>query len=263
MGVHTVQNHPDAAAVGLTAQFGKVLFRTQHGVGGLVIAGVVAVAGKALGNGVQVDKVHAQPRDIVHFLGDTPEISTEKVVVQHFSVLRGLPVHVLCPAFVHGVGGQLAGKVAVAGFVEAVGEDLIDGSALGPVRGVEIRRDAADLPQVPGLHVGVVPLLEQAETTAGVIDIVVVEVKAGVGDGKHAAPYLIGPFHRLLRQADVLGVGFAVLIFEQQRYCCGSYRAGDVDIHTALLAGRQGSEGGFILGKLAVVQNSHGSLLGV
>ena len=105
MGVHAVQNHPDAPAVSLTAQLSKILLGAQHRVRRFVVAGVVAVAGEALGNGIQIDETHPKARDIVHFFGDSPEIAAEKVVIQHLSVFCWLPLHVLVPAFVDSIGG--------------------------------------------------------------------------------------------------------------------------------------------------------------
>ena len=137
--------------------------------------------------------------------------------------------------------------------MKTVGEDLIDGCAPGPVRGVEVRRNTADLPQITGLHVGIVALLEQPEAAVGIIDIEIVEVQAGAGNGKFAAPDLIGTLNGLLCEANVLCAGFAVLVFEQQRHRRGPDSAGNVDMHGAHLTGGQGAEGGLILGKLAVV----------
>ena len=162
-----------------------------------------------------------------------------------------------------GVGGQLPGGVAVSRLVEAVREDLIDGGAFCPVRGVEIRRDAADLPQRAILHVGIVALLEQPEAAVGLEDIEIVEVQPGMGNGEVTAPDLVGALDGLLFQRDVLSAGLAVLVFEQQRHGGGTHGAGNMDMHGAHLPGGQGAEGGLILGKLAVVQNSHSSLLDV
>ena len=59
MGVHAVQNHLDAPLVGSVAHGGEVCLRAQHGVRGLVIAGVIAVAGKAFADGIQVKNIDA------------------------------------------------------------------------------------------------------------------------------------------------------------------------------------------------------------
>ena len=52
MGIDPVQNHPNAVGMGAAAQGGKVRLGAQHGVRGLVVAGIVAVGGKALADGV-------------------------------------------------------------------------------------------------------------------------------------------------------------------------------------------------------------------
>ena len=82
-----------------------------------------------------------------------------------------------------------------------------------------------------------------------------------MGNGKVSAPDLVGALDGLLCQVDILGAGFAVLVFEKQGHRGGLNGAGDVDMHAANLTGGQRAEGGLILGKLAVVQNSHGNLL--
>ena len=143
VGIHAVQNDPDAPFVGSIAEGGKIRLGAEKGVGGLVVAGVVAVAGKALGNGIQVENGDAETGNIVHFFGNAPEIAAEKVVVQHLPVGSGLPVHLVVPVFMDGVGFQLPGHIGFAAGVEAVGEDLIDGRALRPVRGGEVGGDAA------------------------------------------------------------------------------------------------------------------------
>ena len=52
VGIHTIQNDFDAALMGSITHGLEVCNGTQHGVGGLIVTGIVAVAGKTLGNGV-------------------------------------------------------------------------------------------------------------------------------------------------------------------------------------------------------------------
>ena len=204
VGIHAVQNDPDAPGVGRVAEGGKIRLGAEKGVGGLVVAGVVAVAGKALGNGVQVENGNAETGNIVHFLSDAPEIATEKVVVQHLPIGGRLPVHFVVPVFVDGVGLQLPGHIGPSAGVKTVGENLIDGCALRPVRGGEVGGDAAQLPEIPGFHVGVVPLLEQAEAAALCIDDEIVEKQAGAGDGKLPLKNVIRALFHLECQNGVL-----------------------------------------------------------
>ena len=162
------------------------------------------MAGKALGNGVQVENGNAKIGNIVHFLSDAPEIAAEKVVVQHLPIGGGLPVHFVVPVFVDGVGFQLPGHIGPSAGVKTVGENLIDGCALRPVRGGEVGGDAAQLPEIPGFHVGVVPLLEQAEAAALCIDDEIVEKQAGAGDGKLPLKNVIRALFHLECQNGVL-----------------------------------------------------------
>ena len=134
------------------------------------------MAGKALANGVQVQDGGPQPRDIVKLFRNAPEIAAEKVVIQDGAVLLRLPGNLLIPILVDGVGSELAGKVRAAGLREPVRENLVDHRPPGPVRGIVPLRDAADRPQVPGLHIGIVPLLKQTEAAGVVVDDKIVEV---------------------------------------------------------------------------------------
>ena len=109
VGEYPIQNHPDAPVVGSLAHGGKILLGAQHGVGGFVITGVVAVRRKALGNGVQIQNGGAQTGDIVHFFCDAPEIAAVEIVVQDNALAGGLPVDIFVPVLVDGVRLQLAG----------------------------------------------------------------------------------------------------------------------------------------------------------
>ena len=87
----------------------EVCHRTQHGVGSLVVAGVVAVGGEALGHGIQVENGSAKGCDIVHLLGDALEVAAVEVVIQHQTFGSRPPVHLVVPVAVNGVGFQFAG----------------------------------------------------------------------------------------------------------------------------------------------------------
>ena len=147
--------------------------------------------------------------------------------------------------------------------METVGENLIDGSTFRPVRGLKIGRDAADLPQVAGLHIGIIPLLEQPEAAVGVEDAEVIKVQAGLGNGKFTAPDLVRTLMLLQCQGNLLGHSGAVVPGQQTYHPGGADAGRDVNIQGADLLRGQCTEGGLVLGKLAVVEDSHGSLLGI
>ena len=63
--------------------------------------------------------------------------------------------------------------------METVGEDLINNAALCPVGGSEVSGNTAELPHVAGFHIGVITLLEQAETAKGLGNKEIVEVLKG------------------------------------------------------------------------------------
>ena len=157
---------------------------------------------------------------------------------------------------------MLTGQVTFAGFVEPVGEDLVNGCAFGPVGGVEVLGDAADLPQVAGFHIGIVTLLKQAETTVVGVDEEVIEIQSGMGNGEFTAPDFVCTLLILAQQRDDLGSGGAVIIAQDTGHLGGHNRGGNVDVQRTDLIGGQCAEGGLILGQLAVIEDSHGSLLG-
>ena len=159
------------------------------------------------------------------------------------------------------IGRQLSGEIAVTGLPEPVREDLINGGALGPVGGMEVRGDAADLPQVAGLHIAVVTLLEQPEAAVPGGDIEIVEEQTRMGEGKFAAPDLIGGCGDLLHKGDLLEGGGAVIAFQDADHLPGVYGDGNMDIQRAGFIGNQRTEGLFVHGRFAVIKDSHGSLL--
>ena len=260
VGVDPVQDHPNPPVVGRPAQGGEIGLGAQHGVRGLVVAGVIAVGGEALADGVQVQQCDPQLGKVGQLLGDAPEIAAVEIVVQHQTLGGGLPVHLLVPVVMQNVGLELAGKVRPPGGVEPVGEHLVDGGTLGPVRGGEVLGDAAQLPQVPGLHIGVVPLFVQPEGALPVVDAEEVEEQAREGEGEAPLENIVGAL--LHFEAQVEGtVGGVVLVQQLQLHPGCVNRGGNVDCNGTRLPRRQGSEGRFELGVLAVVENSHRWLL--
>ena len=218
------------------------------------------MGGKALGNRVQVENGGAETGDIVHFLGNALEVAAVEVVVQDLPFGGGPPVHFLVPGLVDGVGFQLAGEVAVPGFMEPVGEDLVNGSTLSPVRGVEVRRNTAELPRFAGLHIGVVPFLEQPKAAVGGIDIEIVEVKSGVREGKLTAEDMVGTFALSQGQSNIPGVA-PVFVVEDADDTGGLDCGGNVDMECTGLVRHQGTEGVLVHGLFAIVKDPHGNLL--
>ena len=260
VGIHAVQNHPDTVFMGSLAHGLKILQSAQHGVGVPVVAGIIAVVGIGLADGVEVDEPYPQRGNIVHLLCDAPEISAVKIIVLNNALLIRLPVDILVPVPVQDIGFQFSGEIRAAGFAEAVWENLVDHRALGPVRCVEGLRYAAQLPQIPGLHVGVVPLLEQAEAALMVIDPEKVKIQGAAVQPEAAPKHLIGTLALRLFQRNLPGGG-AVLIQKLADYLMCLHRHRHMDTEGTLLPRDQGSEGGFMQGGFAVVKNSHTVLL--
>ena len=228
----------------------------QHGVGLLVIAGIVAMGGEAHGNGIEVEDRGAQRGDVVHLLGDALEVAAVEVVVEDDALGGGAPIHFLVPVLMDDVGLQFARQVGLAHLVEAVGKDLIDEAAPGPVGDGEVGGGAGDLPHVAGLHIGAVAFLEEAEAIVALVDEEIIEVKAGLCDGEPALIDLIGALFHLVGQGHVEGV-VAVLVGDDALDAGGGDGGGDLDVDGADIFRRHRAEGRLVLGLLAVVKNPH------
>ena len=256
MGVHTVQNHPDAVAVGSPAHGLEIAFRTQHGIRSLVVAGIVPVGGKAFADGIQVENGGAQGGDIVHFLGDALEIAAVEVVVQHPALTVRLPVDLLVPVIVDSIGPQLSPQIHLSAFAEPVREHLVDHGAPGPLGGIEVLGNDAHLPKVPRFHVGVVPFLQEPEGAVGVRDPEEVEIEAPLRKGKGAGPVFVGT-HGLFvshgKGADLVSVLGAQGDFHRP----GVHRNRYMNMQGAGLPRGQTPEGGLECFLLAVEKNSH------
>ena len=260
VGVHTVQNHLDAMLMGSIHHLPEVLQGAQHGIGNLVVAGIVAVAGKALADGVQIEDRHTQGCNIVQFFGNSLEITAEKVVIQHLTVGQRPPVHLFVPIVVDGVGLQLAGEVTPAAAVEPVGEDLVHGGTLGPVGGGEVCRDTADLPAVTGFHIGLVAEFKQPEAAGLGGDPEEVEKQSALLEAEGSLENIVGSLLLFEVHGHCLGSG-TVLMVDDALDLGGLDGGGDVDVQCTDLIGDQRTEGIFVLQLLAVEQNSHNGLL--
>ena len=247
VGVHPVQHHLDTPLMGGIAHGFEVLRRSQHGVRSLVVAGVVAVGGKAFADGIQIQNRGTQGGNVVHLFRDAPKVAAVEVVIEHFALLVGLPHHFLVPVFVDGVGCLLAGKIAAAGFVKPVRENLVDGAALRPFRGGKIFRNAAELPLVAGLHVGVgFAVLKQPECAGVTGDAEKVEVKTGSVNADISLPQIIVPLGAIIGKG-ILRFRSAVFFRQTQRGGGGLHRHGNGNGDFAFLPRRQTAKGVFVL----------------
>ena len=169
------------------------------------------------------------------------------------------PVHFVIPVVVDGIGLQFSGAVAPAAAGEPVREHLIDHRPLGPSGGIEVRRDAADLPKVPRLHIGVVPLLEQAEGAVRVRNAEVIEIQAGFLQAEAARPVFIGADGLL--KVQLFAAQFAAILPAEYHFRLpGHDRHRDMHTEGAILPGGQAPKRALVLGQLAVKKDSHRNL---
>ena len=113
--------------------------------------------------------------------------------------------------------------------METVGEYLINGSALCPVGGGETGGNTADLPQIAGFHIGVVTLLEQAETAGAGGDVEIVEEKARFRDGEFTLKNIVSAPLHLVFQRGFLSRS-AVFMIQDAGDFGGLHGGGNVNI---------------------------------
>ena len=198
VGEHAVQNHLHTQLVGVGTQGGKVLLGPQHGIGTHVVGSVIAVIGKRHGDGVEIDDVHMHPFEIGQLFPNSPQISAEKVVVQHLSVLVGEIMGGVVPVFVYPVGLQFLGQITGARAKKAIGKDLIHhGSGIGLGR-VKLPRVTGQLPEVSLVDAGIrLSATVDLERPLSALAAEVIEIQSAPGEGKL----------RLINLISVLRVG--------------------------------------------------------
>ena len=143
---HPVQQQTHPALMGLAAQLPKILLRTQHGVHGPIVGGVIPMVGRSLENRVEIQRRHRQALQIVQLLRNAPEITAEKVAVTNFPLLVRQIVRGVLPAFVNGPFSHQPLRLRQATAAKAVWENLVAHALTEPFRrpGVLIHR------QLPG-----------------------------------------------------------------------------------------------------------------
>ena len=131
---HAVQDDAHAALGRLGAQRLEVLLGAHHGVDGLIVAGVIAVVGVGLEDGVKVDGLHVQGLQIVELGQHALEAAAEEVVVQDLAVGVRLIDRDVVPVLVHDARRAVALLGRHLGAAEAVGEDIVGDAAAEPAR---------------------------------------------------------------------------------------------------------------------------------
>lgn len=131
---------------------------------------------------------------------------------------------------------------------------------IAAVRGFEVRRNTAYLPQVSGLHVGIISHFEQPELACCMGDVEMIEIKTPVLQGKLTPVDLIFPQMLLTFHGNGHGV-FTVFPDQNTGHRGGLNSGGDVDIQGTDLIRCQGAEGVLVDELLAVEKNTHIVLL--
>ena len=261
VGVHAIENHLDTPGMGGIDHGLKLLHGAKQWVRGLIIAGVIAVAGKTLAYGIQVENGGAQRGNIVHFLGNAPEVTAVEIIVQHQALRCGLPENLLVPAVVDHEGFQLPLSIELACGMETVREQLIDGCALCPIGGLEIRRHAADLPKVACFHVGLIACFEEIKISGAAEYTEMIEVKAWLFQLEFALKDIISTLFHLIFHGD-RGVVSAVFLQQDNIAACGLNVRRNMNVQGTNSLRGEGTKGGLVDQLLAVIEDSHGSLLG-
>ena len=114
---HAIQNHFHLALVGGLEQFLEGSIATQNRIHAQIILGVIPMVGRALEDGAQVERVHAQVLQVVQLLGHAQQVAALKAVVGGL-VVPWLQV------------GRLVDALALG---KAIREDLIEDGVFDPV----------------------------------------------------------------------------------------------------------------------------------
>ena len=234
------------------AQLYKILVGTQHGVNAAVVGCVVAVGGECHENGVQVQSLHTQVMEIGQLGLNTLQVAAVKIVVQDLALFIGAEHRHILQVFMDPVGLQLIGAVALAFLMEAVGENLIEHAALECLRHRITVGDTAELPQITGLHIGIVPLLEQTELfIAGGNPEIVVE-QARFLEAELGGVVFVRCLHPVQCELH-FPEQCAVFMLQHQRHMGSLAGLGDSHSHGADLLRRDHAEGLLVSRILAVV----------
>ena len=142
---NAVVDHVDTARLCLCAQLAEVVLRAEDRVDLGIVAGVVAVIGVGLADGIEIDAAHAKFLQVVELLGDALEVAHKKVGVGDLAVLVGLPDGKRVPVGV-ALKIRAAELLFFAAEAKAVGKDLIHHAAHRPARRCKALFVAGELP---------------------------------------------------------------------------------------------------------------------
>ena len=151
------------------------------------------------------------------------------------------------------VGLELAGEVAVAGFVEPVGEDLVEDPAFVFRRYGVAGGDAAQLPIAALFNIRILALFEKAEllVAGGNPEIVEEETRGVQGE---VEPVVLVELSGVIPMELEFPEKLTVFFFHHQHHPRGLTGAGDGDGHSADLPRRQHAEGGLMGRTQAVIE---------
>ena len=128
-----VEHHVDAVLLRLRAERAEVRFIAEQRVDALIAGCVVAVVGRGLKNGAEIERRHAERREVVELFRDALQITAEKVAARDLTVGVRTVFGQLVPIFVQRARADKACDVPFFCAAEAVGEDLIRHAAAEPI----------------------------------------------------------------------------------------------------------------------------------
>ena len=198
---HAVQQDLDPKLMRLAAQGGKVGVRPQQRVHVQVVRRVVTVVGMGLKDGVQIDGIHAQRRDVGQLLRDPAQVAAVVIVVgDPAGLVRQVDRQLTFVPVEDPVPGHA--RLRRAGIAEAVRENLVDDPALEAVGRAKRRVVNRQLPLFGAVHAcgpraGV--LAQHGHAPGGLI-FKIVEVKPPGQPQLRRPPFVIAvgalPVHR-------------------------------------------------------------------
>ena len=228
----------------LRAQGRKVLLRPQHGIDAFIVRSVIPVIGAGHEDGVQVDDPDAQRVKIRQFFADTRQISAVKIGTPVAPGVRRV-LRRIRQVFMDPEGFEFLRQIAAPGLMEAIRKDLVDHRALCVGGHRKIRRNAADLPLLPRLHIGLAALPEQAEAACGLVYAEPVKIQSAFRQGEAAAPGIINAVAALLRKGEA-PVWFFLAGFRHQGDGHRPAGGGNFDMQNTGFPRSERSERGFV-----------------
>ena len=149
---NAVEHDVNAALFCLRAERVEILFVAEQRVDALIAGGVIAVVGGRFEDGAEVERRHAEGREVVELFRDALQVAAEKVAARDLALRVRTVFRQLVPTLVQRARPDKTRNVPLFCAAEAVEEDLIGEAAAEPLRRlvrIVVDRELPGLDRVP------------------------------------------------------------------------------------------------------------------